>query len=70
MEKNTVDFPQTFESIRSYFKKPKHRVTIVPGFVASDEEGAPTTLGRGGSDLTAALIASALDATNLKSGQT
>ena len=66
IEKNTVDHQKTFESIQSYFKKPKHRVTIVPGFVASDEEGAPTTLGRGGSDLTAALIASALDATQLE----
>ena len=47
-------------------KNTKHRVTIVPGFVASDEEGAPTTLGRGGSDLTAALIASALNAKQLE----
>jgi bifunctional aspartokinase / homoserine dehydrogenase 1 len=66
IEKNRVDPQKTFESIRSYFKKPKHRVTIVPGFVASDEEGAPTTLGRGGSDLTAALIASALGAKQLE----
>lgn len=66
IEKNRVDHQKTFESIRSYFKKPKHRVTIVPGFVASDEEGAPTTLGRGGSDLTAALIASALGAKQLE----
>jgi aspartokinase/homoserine dehydrogenase 1 len=66
IEKNSVDHQKTFDSIRSYFKNPKHRVTIVPGFVASDEEGAPTTLGRGGSDLTAALIASALDAKQLE----
>ena len=66
IEKNSIDHQKTFDSIRSYFKKPKHRVTIVPGFVASDEEGAPTTLGRGGSDLTAALIASALDAKQLE----
>ena len=66
IEKNSVDQQKTFDSIRSYFKKSKHRVTIIPGFVASDEEGAPTTLGRGGSDLTAALIASALDAEKLE----
>ena len=66
IEKNSVNHQKTFDSIRSYFKKPKHRVTIIPGFVASDEDGAPTTLGRGGSDLTAALIASALDAEQLE----
>ncbi|MGB0305947.1 MAG: aspartate kinase, partial [Flavobacteriaceae bacterium] len=66
IEKNSVDHQKTFDSIRSYFQKTKHRVTIIPGFVASDEEGAPTTLGRGGSDLTAALIASALDAKQLE----
>ena len=64
--KNMVDYPKTFESIRSYFKTVKHRVTIVPGFVASDLNGVPTTLGRGGSDLTAALFASALDADQLE----
>ena len=66
IEKNSVNYQKTLESIQSYFKKQKHRVTIVPGFVASDEDGAPSTLGRGGSDLTAALIASALDAEKLE----
>ena len=46
IEKNSVDHQKTFGSIRSYFQKTKHRVTIIPGFVASDEDGAPTTLGR------------------------
>ena len=64
--KNIVDYPKTYESIRSYFKKAKQRITIVPGFVASDVDGVPTTLGRGGSDLTAALFASALDAEKLE----
>ncbi|MEC7567906.1 MAG: aspartate kinase, partial [Bacteroidota bacterium] len=66
MGKNMVDYPKTFESIRSYFKTIGHRITIVPGFVASDLNGVPTTLGRGGSDLTAALFASALDADRLE----
>ena len=57
MGKNMIDYPKTFESIRSYFKTIGHRITIVPGFVASDLNGVPTTLGRGGSDLTAALFA-------------
>jgi bifunctional aspartokinase / homoserine dehydrogenase 1 len=35
---------------------------IVPGFIASDAGGETTTLGRGGSDYTAAIIAAALNA--------
>lgn len=39
-----------------------HRVVIVPGFLASDDSGAVVTLGRGGSDLTAVLLAAGLGA--------
>ncbi|NJM14660.1 MAG: aspartate kinase [Bacteroidales bacterium] len=41
-------------------------VPVVPGFIASTETGETTTLGRGGSDYTAALIASVLDAEELQ----
>jgi aspartate kinase len=34
-----------------------HRVVIVPGFLATDDSGAIVTLGRGGSDLTAVVLA-------------
>ncbi len=37
-------------------------VPVVTGFIGSTEDGIITTLGRGGSDLTATLIASAIDA--------
>lgn len=39
-----------------------HRVAIVPGFLATDYAGAMVTLGRGGSDLTAVLLAAGLEA--------
>ncbi len=39
-----------------------HRVVIVPGFLATDISGAVVTLGRGGSDLTAVLLAVGLSA--------
>lgn len=39
---------------------------VVPGFIAADSNGVTTTLGRGGSDYTAALIAAALDANSLQ----
>ena len=41
-------------------------VIVLPGFIARDEEGNTSTLGRGGSDYTAALVASALSATELE----
>jgi len=37
-------------------------VIVTQGFIGSDENGLTTTLGRGGSDFTAALLAEALDA--------
>jgi aspartokinase/homoserine dehydrogenase 1 len=43
------------------------RISLVPGFISRDTETRETTnLGRGGSDYTAAIIAAALDATQLE----
>lgn len=39
---------------------------VLPGFIAADENGIPTTLGRGGSDYSAALVAAALEASVLE----
>ncbi|MFT5542194.1 MAG: aspartate kinase [Glaciecola sp.] len=39
-----------------------HSVLVTQGFVGADEQGRTTTLGRGGSDFTAALLAEAVDA--------
>ena len=38
------------------------RLYLLPGFIASDANNITTTLGRGGSDYTAAILAAALDA--------
>jgi aspartate kinase len=38
------------------------RVPVMGGFIGSTEQGATTTLGRGGSDFTAALVGGAIDA--------
>ncbi|MDE5422399.1 bifunctional aspartate kinase/homoserine dehydrogenase I [Ancylomarina sp. DW003] len=42
------------------------RLAIFPGFVASNEKGDPTLLGRGGSDYTASILAAALNAKQLE----
>jgi aspartokinase/homoserine dehydrogenase 1 len=56
-----VKFQETSKLIISFFKSHR-KIAIVPGFIASTSDGETTTLGRGGSDYTAAIIAAALDA--------
>lgn len=50
----------TWTLIQAGLRDPE-RVQVVTGFIAATEEGIPTTLGRGGSDYTAALIGAALE---------
>lgn len=52
-----VDFDTTNAQIRDYFRASSQKLHILPGFIASDEGGSTTTLGRGGSDYTAAILA-------------
>jgi len=56
-----VDFDLTNSLIRKKILK-KKKLIIVPGFISTTNENEPTTLGRGGSDYTAAIIASAINA--------
>lgn len=55
-----VDFSVTNPVIRSIFKG-FNGIAVVPGFIARNAKGEFTTLGRGGSDYTAAIIAAALE---------
>ncbi len=56
-----VDKKVSYDSIRSYFET-HDEIPVITGFVASTDKGVTTTLGRGGSDYTAALIGAALKA--------
>ncbi|MBA4057479.1 MAG: bifunctional aspartate kinase/homoserine dehydrogenase I, partial [Marivirga sp.] len=60
-----VDFEVTNKLIKDYFKHHQD-VQIITGFVATSESGETTTLGRSGSDYTAAIFAGALNATDLE----
>lgn len=57
-----VDFAETNRRIREHLNESPARLHIFPGFISSDAAGYSTTLGRGGSDYTAAIIAAATDA--------
>jgi bifunctional aspartokinase / homoserine dehydrogenase 1 len=56
-----VDFSLTDSNIKESITE-TNKYTIVPGFIASNILGETTTLGRGGSDYTAAIIAAAIEA--------
>lgn len=58
--KAVVDFNQTNINICEAFKG-FSGVAVVPGFISKNEKGEFTTIGRGGSDYTAAIIAAALE---------
>ncbi|WP_339657305.1 bifunctional aspartate kinase/homoserine dehydrogenase I [uncultured Maribacter sp.] len=60
--KNMVNFTKTNANCVDYFNSSHKKITVCPGFIATSEEGVSTTLGRGGSDYTAAIYAAAIDA--------
>lgn len=64
--KAAVNFEVTNQLIHDYFTTNESRVVIMPGFIASSQDGIITTLGRGGSDYTAAILAGALNAKELE----
>ncbi|XMO86284.1 bifunctional aspartate kinase/homoserine dehydrogenase I [Algibacter sp. AS12] len=64
--KAEVDYTVTNTNIREYFKSANQKITILPGFISKSKLGEITTLGRGGSDFTAAIIAAALHVEQLE----
>jgi bifunctional aspartokinase / homoserine dehydrogenase 1 len=62
----SVNFSATNETINSFVHQLPAQIIIVPGFIASNENGVTTTLGRGGSDYTAAILAAAANASSLE----
>ena len=61
-----VNFTDTFKKIKQKLNEPDIMVYLLPGFIASNTKGETTTLGRGGSDFTAAIIANALSVSILE----
>lgn len=63
--KAIVDFEVTNKLIQEHYQH-HTSVQIVTGFIATSETGETTTLGRSGSDYTAAILAGALQASDLE----
>ncbi len=61
-----VNFERTNKLIADAINTSGKKLFIAPGFIASDENHNTTTLGRGGSDYTAAIYAAAINAPSLE----
>ena len=64
--KAIVNFELTNKLINDFSQFRNKKVTVIPGFIASSIDNNNTTLGRGGSDYTAAIVAAALNASHLE----
>jgi len=62
----TVDFIQTNQQVSTYFGASSDSLYVMPGFIAADKNHSTTTLGRGGSDFTGAILAAATAANQLE----
>ncbi|MGI4872299.1 MAG: bifunctional aspartate kinase/homoserine dehydrogenase I [Janthinobacterium lividum] len=61
-----VDEAVTGQQVLDFQKNTPETLWVAPGFIAADAQGHTTTLGRGGSDYTAAVLAAALGADKLE----
>ena len=60
------DLPETYRQIRAEISATDADIVVAPGFICRDSSGKVCTLGRGGSDYSAALYAAALQADSLQ----
>ncbi len=61
----TVNFEETDKRIRKYFSR-TDKLIVMGGFIASTLQNETTTLGRGGSDYTASIVAAGIQAKSLE----
>jgi aspartokinase/homoserine dehydrogenase 1 len=61
-----IDWEQTKENVSRLYSDNTTKITLVPGFVARNQKGENTTLGRGGSDFTASILANVLNASSIE----
>ena len=64
--KIVVDFEKTKQQTDYHFESTKESIHLVSGYIAGNESRELTTLGRGGSDFSAAILANVLDAQSLE----
>lgn len=66
-DRRSVNKEKSFKLIRNFLKEHSDAdIYVMPGFIAQAPDGTVTNLGRGGSDLTAAVMARALDTSSIE----
>ena len=65
LSQNIVDNDKT-DAAAAAIAVTSAKLIVMPGFIASDESGRTTTLGRGGSDYTASILAASIGARRLE----
>ncbi|MGD0088946.1 MAG: aspartate kinase, partial [Planctomycetota bacterium] len=63
---NAKPLPDTYERIAAAFKVHDAKLCVVTGFIAKDKNGDITTIGRSGSDFSAAVFGAALHADEIQ----
>ena len=61
-----INMELTEQLVRGFYSENSSKMLFVTGFIASNDAGQITTLGRGGSDYTAAILGSALNAEEIQ----
>lgn len=61
-----VNFKTTNQLIRAYFENHPNTLACITGFIAANDQGQTTTLGRGGSDYTASVVGAAVGCTEIQ----
>jgi len=61
-----IDYNLTERKWKDFSEKTNNKIIIMPGFIARDNFGNNVTLGRGGSDFTASILASVANANALE----
>ena len=65
-DREVVDHNKSEKKTKAFLNENNSKNILVPGFIAQDEDGNTTTLGRGGSDFTASLLANYSNADQLE----
>ncbi len=61
----TIDWTQSAALLDAWVSGHHQPIVVVTGYIASDEKGSPTTLGRNGSDYSASIIGALLGASEI-----
>ena len=65
-QSHLINWEKTSKKVNQFFKKNSYNINLIPGFICVNENGNLSTLGRGGSDLSASIIANVLNAKSLE----